>query len=265
MVRIGYQATIHHLALMAAAEKGLLPTGYNMSVFPSGVPEIQAMKDGKLDAIYVCTSPLIAPIKKGLDAKIVAGVNVNGSAFVSKQLYVGPNSLNGLKVGVAPGSLQELILKKIIKDYNLTTTITDASNYPAAADAAFLPEPLPSKHEGMGHGKVVVTSEDLMGTHACCGMAVSGKLIREQPALVRQMVKAQKDATTYIQNNIHDDAKIFSKYANEPIGTVQVALKKWNKNWWISDPNLLIKDTMDYAKLMGITINQEDLFDTSFY
>ena len=238
MVRIGYQATIHHLALMAADDKGLLPAGTILSEFPSGVPEIQAMKDKKLDAIYVCDAPLNDAIKKGLDAKIVVGVNNNGSSLVFKGTYIDAKSLNGKKIGVVPGSFQEMLLKTFIAKEGLNTQIVDVKDFPKQADGAFLPEQLPKKFEKDGHGKVVITSKKMMGDHACCGLAVSGNLIKSQPALVNQLVKAHKDATAYIQGHITDgeDARIAFKYIKGNKDVIEAALNTWEPSWWISDP-----------------------------
>lgn len=231
MLRIGYQATIHHLALMAADDQKLLPAGSNISVFASGVPELQAMKDGKLDAVYVCDAPLKDAMKKGLDAKIVAGVNKNGSSLVFKGTYIDPNSLNGKKIGVVSGSFQENLLKTFLTNKKINAQIVDVKDYPGKADGAFLPEQLPTKFEKNNHGKVVITSKEMMGDHACCVLAVSSNL---DQALVKQLVQAHTTATAYIQNHIAEDATILNKYTAEPIPMLKAALTRWDKSWWIT-------------------------------
>jgi len=238
MLKIGYQATIHHLALMAADDQKLLPNGSSIFEYPSGVPEIQAMKDGKLDAIYVCDAPLNDAKKKGLDAKIVAGVNKNGSSLVFIGEYKDKTSLNGKKIGVVPGSFQEMLLKTFLTNNGINAQIVDVTDFPKKADGAFLPEQMPKKFEKEGHGKVVVTSKEMMGDHACCGLAVSGNLIKSQPDLVNQLVKAHTKATAYIQGHISDgeDTRIAFKYIKGNKHAIEAALEKWEPNWWISDP-----------------------------
>jgi len=121
-LRIGYQPHIHMIAEMVAAVKGwwkedLKPLGIEEIKefeFPSGPPEMQAMYAGELDVAYVGTAPPIAAISQGLDAKIVAAINVNGSNLVFRtgKDYQSPSSLEGLSIATfPPGSIQDTIIK----------------------------------------------------------------------------------------------------------------------------------------------------------
>ncbi|HWQ21007.1 MAG TPA: ABC transporter substrate-binding protein [Methanotrichaceae archaeon] len=126
-LRIGYQPSTHQIAEMVAQEKGwwmhdLLPFGVTdikEYEFPSGPPEAHAMMAGDLDIAYIGTSPLVAAISNGLDAKIVAGVNVNGSDLILRPdlPYNGPSSLAGMTIGTFPqGSVQDMVLRKWLSD-----------------------------------------------------------------------------------------------------------------------------------------------------
>jgi len=279
-INIGYQATIHHLALLVAMDNQLLPEGSNLCPpFSSAVSEIPALKNHTThgptpvpgvvtpcnpDAIFVCAEPLIDFVHKGLDAKIVAGVNMCGSSLVTKQPYKEPGDLEGLLVGINYGSFQEIFMRKFIQDNQINNVrLVDASNFPDRAQAAFMAEP--SATQAKPSKGYITTSEDMLGrTHACCGIAVRGDLIKNHRANVKQLVDAQKKATAIIQKNSADkNETVFRKYTN--ISWAGAALKKWKPSWWISDPSELIKDTMDYAKFLGISVAQNDLFDTSFY
>jgi ABC-type nitrate/sulfonate/bicarbonate transport system substrate-binding protein len=87
VLNIGYQPSTHQIAEMVAFEKGwwqdeLKPFGITEVKeyqFPNGAPEMQAMLGGDLDVAYVGTAPPITAISQGLDARIVAAVNINGS------------------------------------------------------------------------------------------------------------------------------------------------------------------------------------------
>jgi ABC-type nitrate/sulfonate/bicarbonate transport system substrate-binding protein len=106
-IRIGYQPSTHQIAAMLAADKGwwgedLSKFGIenvDMKVFPSGPPEMTAMLAGDLDVAYVGAAPPIAALYEGLDAKIVAGVQTQGSALVIRPElvaeYEGPASVKG--------------------------------------------------------------------------------------------------------------------------------------------------------------------------
>jgi NitT/TauT family transport system substrate-binding protein len=94
-LNIGYQPSTHQIAYMTAYEKGwwqedLAPYGIkeiNEYVFPTGAPEMQAMLAGDLDVAYVGAAPVITALSQGLDAKIVAPVQINGSSLVLRPEY----------------------------------------------------------------------------------------------------------------------------------------------------------------------------------
>ena len=124
-LRIGYQPSTHQAAYMVAQDKGwwaedLKPFGITeIESSPLGASGVQAMLAGDLDVAYVGTAPPITAIAQGLDAKLVAGVNINGSDLVFKNglTYRGPGSLEGLSIATfPPGSIQDLVLRKWLKD-----------------------------------------------------------------------------------------------------------------------------------------------------
>ncbi len=108
-LRIGYQPSIHQIAEMVAMEKGwwvndLKKFGIEKVTdyeFPSGPPEMQAMLGGQIDIAYVGATPPITAIDQGLDAKIVAAAQTQGSSIVvwPDATYNGPSFFVGKKVG----------------------------------------------------------------------------------------------------------------------------------------------------------------------
>ncbi|MBW6471181.1 MAG: ABC transporter substrate-binding protein, partial [Methanosarcinaceae archaeon] len=89
-LNIGYQPSTHQIAHMTAMEKGWWAEdlaffgikNINEYEFPTGAPEMQAMLAGDLDIAYVGAAPVISALSSGLDAKIVAGVQTQGSNLV---------------------------------------------------------------------------------------------------------------------------------------------------------------------------------------
>ncbi|NYT01158.1 MAG: ABC transporter substrate-binding protein [Methanosarcinales archaeon] len=290
-LRIGYQPSTHQIAEMIAMEKGwwledLKPFGVTEIKdfeFPSGPPEMQAMLGGDLDIAYVGTAPPISAISEGLDAKIVAGVNINGSDLVLRPgiQYTGPASLLGLKIGTfPPGSIQDTVMKKWLNDFRvdfqgikiLPMGPGDAVTAISAGqvDGVFLPHPAPAIVELEGKGTSVVASGEMWPNHACCSLVVSGKLIRENPELVEQIIKTHIKATKYAQSNPEDAARIYSNKTGQDMEMVEHSLDTWDGKW-ISDPRIQIPSTLEYAAVdyeLGYTkkqMTEKDLFDTSFY
>lgn len=291
-LRIGYQPSTHQVAEMVAMEEGwwledLAPFGIEEVEdfeFPSGPPEMQAMLGENLDIAYVGAAPPISAIAQGLEAKIVAAVQKNGSDLVvSPDVdYQGPESLVGLKVATfPPGSIQDTVFKKWLQDNGIDPAEIDIKSMgPGDAvtaisakrvDAVFLPHPSPSIIELEGNGKSVVASGEMWPNHACCCLVVSDKLMKEEPELVEQIVKTHIKATEYINENPEKAAEVYSAKTGQNLTVVQHSIESWD-GAWISDPHEIVPSVIEYAKVdyeLGYTgdklLTEDDLFDTSFY
>jgi len=291
VLNIGYQPSTHQIAEMVAFEKGwwqdeLKPFGITEVKefqFPNGAPEMQSMLAGDLDAAYVGTAPPITAISQGLDAKIVAAVNINGSnlVLVPSAKYSGPQSLAGLSIATFPaGTIQDLVLRKWLKDSGVDVSKVaikgmnpgDAVTAISAGkvDGVFLPQPSPAIIVSEGKGKSVVASGEMWPNHACCSLVVSGKLIRENPELVKQIIRIHENATKYINEHPDEAAEIYAKKIGQSVDQVKSSIKNWDGKW-ISDPHAEIPSTLEYASedfnlgYIKKSLTENDLFDTSLY
>lgn len=122
-LNIGYQPSAHQIAEIAAMEYGwwlqdLRPFGVTAVKefgYPSGESEMQAMIKGNLDIACIGIAPVIQAIDKGLDAKVIAAVDLQGSNLMLKPglRFIGPQSLIGLNIATFPqSSVQDLVLRK---------------------------------------------------------------------------------------------------------------------------------------------------------
>jgi NitT/TauT family transport system substrate-binding protein len=291
-LRIGYQPSTHQMAEITAMDKGwwqqdLAPLGVqNVSdkVFPTGAPEMQAMLAGDIDVAYVGAAPVLSAVATGLDAKIVAGVNTQGSDLVVRNdlNYTGPQSLRGLTIATfQAGTIQDTILRNWLQQNNISPDKDlkiigmnpgDAITAIAAGkvDAVFLPTPNPSVVVNEGKGKIVVHTGEMYPNHTCCVLVVSGRLIREHPEIVRQIIKINDKAVAYNEQNLDEAAAIFSNKTGAKLADVKDSLKEWDGNW-ASDPNLIINPVLDYATIqykLGYIkkpLTKDDLFDLSLY
>jgi len=291
-LRIGYQPSTHQMAEIIAMEKGwwqqdLAPLGVqNVSdkLFPTGAPEMQAMLAGDIDVAYVGAAPVLSAVSTGLDAKIIAGVNTQGSDLVVRNNldYKGPQSLKGLTVATfQAGTIQDTVLRNWLTKNNITPDKDviikgmnggDAVTALAAGkvDAVFLPTPSPSTVVNQGSGKIVAHSGEMYPNHTCCVLVVSGKLIREHPEIVRQIIKTNDKAVLYNQQNPDEAAQIYATKTGAKLADVKDSLKEWDGNW-ASDPNVIVAPVLDYAKIqydlgyLKKPLTQDQLFDLSFY
>ena len=251
--------------------------------FPSGAPEIKAMVEGDLDVAYIGTSPPIVAISQGLDAKIVAAVNINGSDLVLRSgvPYNGPQSLANMSIAsFPPGTIQDMVLKEWLLEHDvLLSSVNISPMGPGDAvtalmagkvDGVFLPHPSPAIIEMAQKGRAAVASGEMWPDHACCSLVVSGELIRDHPDLVEQIVKTHIKATEYVNAHPEEAARIYAEHTGQDPKMVEYSLATWDGRW-ISDPHLQIPSTLEYAHIhhqMNYTteeLSQQDLFDTSFY
>jgi NitT/TauT family transport system substrate-binding protein len=291
-LNIGYQPSTHQIAYMTAYEKGwwqedLAPYGItkiNEYQFPTGAPEMQAMMAGDLDVAYVGAAPAITALSQGLDAKIVTPVQINGSSLVLRPEYEyeSPEDLKGLKIATfPPGTIQDTLLRNWLNENGLNpdTDVEIIGMTPGDAvtaisakqvDAVFLPHPSPTVIESEGNGRTIVQSGEMSPNHACCVLLVSGKLIKEHPDLVEQIVKTHINATEYNKAHMDEAAQIFSNKTGEDVDVVKTSLEEWDGEW-ITDPAMIENSTVEYANIQhGLgyidkNLTVDEIFDTSFY
>lgn len=288
----GYQPSTHQIAYLTAKENGwwnedLSPLGIetiNDNLFPTGAPEMQSMLAGDIDVAYVGAAPVISALASGLDAKIVAAVQIEGSDLVLRNEfpYEGPADLKGLKLATfPPGTIQDTLLRSWLQENGVDPDVDveivamgpgDAITAISAEqiDGAFLPHPAPTLIEDGGNARSVVQSGEILAEHACCVVAVSGELIREHPELVQQIVATHVRATQYNSENLDEAAQIFADDQDWDVELVKTSLADWD-GAWVADPNLIVDSTVDYAKVqydlgyISTELTQDDIFDLSFY
>jgi NitT/TauT family transport system substrate-binding protein len=291
-IRIGYQPSTHQVAEMIAMEKGwwqqdLAPYGVkNVTdyVFPTGAPEMQAMLAGDLDVAYVGAAPVLSAVSTGLDGKIVAGVNTQGSDLVLRTglSYTGPESLKGLKIATfQAGTIQDTILRDWLKANNVNpdTDVQIIGMGPGDAvtaitagkvDAVFLPHPSPSIVEASGSGRIIVHSGEMYPGHTCCVLVISGQLIREHPEIAEQIIRTHIRATEFAVQNPDETAAIYAAKTGADVEVVKESLKNWD-GAFVSDPAVIVDPVMDYAEIqyaLGYIkkpLTEDELFDLTLY
>ncbi|WP_292487906.1 ABC transporter substrate-binding protein [Methanohalobium sp.] len=290
----GYQPSTHQIAYMTAAEKGwwednLEPHGIetvNENEFPTGSPEMQAMLAGDIDVAYVGAAPFVSAVDKGLNAKIVAGVQTQGSSLVLRpefaEDYEEPQDLEGLKIATfPPGTIQDTILRNWLKDNGLDPDKDvdivgmgpgDAISAISAerVDGVFLPHPAPAIIESENNGQSVVESGKMWDEHACCVLVISDELINNNPEITKEIVKTHVEATEYNKNHMDEAAQIFANYTGWEVSQVKKSLNEWDGQW-IADPKAIVDPTVNYAQVqyelgyIDKNLKRSDMFNTSFY
>ncbi|WP_292366442.1 MULTISPECIES: ABC transporter substrate-binding protein [unclassified Methanoculleus] len=290
-LRIGYQPSTHQIAHVTAMEKGwwqedLAPLGITRVTdyeFGTGAPEMQAMLAGDLDIAYVGAAPFVAAVSSGLDAKIVAAVQTQGSDLVlrTEVPYSTPADLVGKKIATfPPGTIQDTILRTWLEENGVDpASVEIVPMDPGAAttaisagqvDGVFLPHPSPAVIAAEGTGRTVVKSGEMLKDHACCVLVASGSLIREHPEIVEQVVKTHIRATEYNLGHKDEAASIYASKTGQNVETVKASFRDWDGTW-IADPHVITTSVVEYTELqydlgyIDKSLTEDDLFDLAFY
>ncbi len=289
---IGYQPSTHQMAFMTAFSKGwyqeeLKPFGIETIKdyqFPTGAPEMQAMLAGDLDFAYVGAAPFVTAVSNGLDGKIIAAVQTQGSALVIRTglIYNSPEDLKGLTIATFPsGTIQDTLLRTWLSENNIDpdTDVSIKAMGPGDAttaiiagqiDATFLPAPAPTAIEGAGAGYTIVQSGDMFPNHACCVLVASNTMIQDHPDIVQQVLAIHKKASEYNKENSSEAATIMSGMTGMDVAVIMKSLEDWDGHF-VADPHLINDSVTSYATIqyeLGYLTNpvsQDDLFDFSFW
>jgi NitT/TauT family transport system substrate-binding protein len=270
VVRIGYlMADIHHTSFLVAfskgfyEEEGIAPKRLE---YVNGPAEMMAFSAGELDVGYVGVVPALIAKAKGVDLVIVASANLEGSALVSKHEIKAVSELDGKVVGTPGiGTIQDCLLYMVEKKFNITVTHRHykVSDLPIAlakgeVDAYIAWEPFAAEAVVNGIGHIIYTSHDILPNHQCCIFYVSGKIYREQPDLLKKLIKVHIKAMKFIVSNGADAMKIFSNLTGKPVEIIE---NSWGRMVWDYHPNIeSMKAFVGYLIEQG-KINPEDVPD----
>jgi NitT/TauT family transport system substrate-binding protein len=285
-VRVGYQPSTHHIAEFIGMQNEWFSTEtgipFTDKEFVGGASEMEAMMAGELDVSYVGAVPAINAISKGLEAKIVASANNEGSALVMRNdfNYTAPSDLIDKKIAtLQPPSIQDTVFRVWLLNSGIEPADVDmkymsgaemlTSLSAGAIDGFISPEPGPTQAEMKGIGKIVVNSSQ-MWMHPCCVVVVSNKLIKEDPDLVKKIVETHIKAMNYIATNESETINISANKLNLQPEVIKRSLES-GRTQYNPDPRLIesgikrFSDDLLTLKVINKQMNSSELFDFTFY
>ncbi|MGY0288766.1 MAG: ABC transporter substrate-binding protein [Candidatus Methanodesulfokora washburnensis] len=294
-IPVSCQPSWHHTAIYLIKEKGwdvkILGMNITLTVFPSGPPQMEAFGAGQHVIAYVGATPPLPLLAKGIDAKIVAVANTEGSSIIAvpEFQYTGPSSLEGKTIMTyPPGSIQYTVLMKWLTDNGVNVSkVNVKSGGPAeilealrakAVDLGFAPDPTPYNAVVNGYGKIVISSKDMVPGHPCCVVLMRGDFIRENKEVAVKFLALHIIAEEYISDprNKEEVVSLLVKYlgisrevAENFPGTTNFQTDPRNKNW-LNGMDLLC----DELYKLGITkdsngnpvrLAPKDIVDSALY
>ncbi|MCR2823336.1 ABC transporter substrate-binding protein [Lederbergia panacisoli] len=293
---IGYFPNIDHAPAMVAKEKGYYEKelGNNVKVeyktFPDGGAFMTALKTGDIDAGLVGPGPVMNNFTNGADVKIIAGASSGGTAIVASKKS-GINSIEDFdgKTFATPGigCTHNVQMETYLQDYGISSariggTMKHVTGNPAQyagmfesgqVDLAAVPEPWATQLVKETGAKIIVDSTQISYGETLPNtiLVASGKEIKANKDLIAKIVKAQKEAIDFINEN-PDEAKQITVDSIKEITKQDVDPDVMNTAWsrihFTEDVN---KDVIQqfanssvYLKFLTELPEFESLIDTQF-
>ncbi len=264
VVRVGYlRNDLHQVAYYVAREKGFFSEQgldvREVGAFNAGPEEMSAFSAGELDFGYAGASPVLTFAgQKMVDVKIVAQVNMGGSAIVVRNgLEVDDVAgLKGRTVAV-PGysTVQDFLLRAAMKkaglgEQDVSVIVVKPPEMPQALasgqiDAAVAWEPYPTMVVEQKVGRVLEASEEIWPHHPCCMLFVDARFLERNPDAVRRMVAAHVEATRYVKDNLVEAGDMAHLFTGQPSEVARKAVRKIEFSW---EPD--VKGLTRYAEFL---------------
>jgi NitT/TauT family transport system substrate-binding protein len=244
-LRIGYFPNINHAQAVIGLGRGDFQNalGDNVQVttqiFNAGPSAIEALFANQIDVAYIGPGPAINGYVRsdGEALRIISGAASGGAVFVVRN-DSGINSPQDLanKKFSSPqlGNTQDVALRKYLLDngYNTKENGGNIEIIPAKTadivslmikkdiDGAWLPEPWGAKLIKEADAKVLVDERDLWpdGQFVTAHIIARTDYIERNPDIIKKLLEAHIDMTTWINNNSEEALQIFNAELNKLMG-----------------------------------------------
>lgn len=243
----------------------------------------EAMRAGRLRATFMI-APLAMKLRsQGLNVKIVYLGHRDGSTVIvakdsrAKDL----RDLKGKTFGIpSKYSNQYLVIRKLMEDQGVGENEIRFIEVPppdmpaaletGAIDAYFVGEPHAAKAELAGTGRVLYHAKDIWPNFISCVLVVTDELIKEEPELVRDLVRGIAESGEWAETHRLEAAKVVAPYYRQDEKLLKYVLTQPPDR--VSYVTLVpedeeLKKIMDMALKVGVIdkrVEMKDMIDRSF-
>lgn len=215
-------SSAHHAALEVARVKGYYEANglrIDPKEYASGAFLIQGIAAGDCVAGVCGANPTLLGAAAGVDVKILANSNMEGSVLVVGPDIKSAKDLNGRKFGT-PGvaAIQDTLMqlfeeKNGIKTEHVYVKATDMPTLLRNKEIAgyLVWEVAGTAGLAAGGGRVLATSKDIRPGHECCALVASGKFVRDDPDTALRLVRSFAQGLKYATSNPADLVQIVAK------------------------------------------------------
>jgi len=233
VVKVGYFPNLTHAPAIIGLNKGWFQeavgqdTKISTKTFVAGPALMEALVAGEVEIAYVGPVPAINTYIRGVDLRIIAGVNNGGAVLVARKdaTIKTVNDLAGKKVGVPQfANTQDISLRHLLKEAGLKTAnaggSVDAIQVAPSdmailftngqLDAAIVPEPWGSQLQQQVGARVVLDWNEIWnnGNYPTTVLVTTQKFMEQNPELIRKWIKVHRRTVDYIRQNPEETHKI---------------------------------------------------------
>jgi NitT/TauT family transport system substrate-binding protein len=244
---------------------------------------VESIKSGRLEATFMIAPLAMKLREQGVPVKILYLGHRDGST-VMVQKNSAAKSLRDLrgKVFAIPSkySNQNLVIHKLMEDQGVKPDEISFVEMPPpdmpgalaakAIDAYFIGEPHAARAELDGSGRVLYHAKDIWPRFISCVLVVTEKLIKERPAMVKDLVRGIAESGEWAETHRLEAAKVAAPYFRQDEKVVRYVLTQppdrvSYRMLTPTDEDLQrIHDMALKARILEKPIEMKDLIDRSF-
>ena len=267
----------HAACAYVAKENGWYEgAGANLTTYESyatGMWLSSAIARGDIQVAYICLAPAIMAYSRGVPIRIVSGTHKHGYGLVVSPNITNISDLNGVTIGcVREGGPADLLLNRMIMEYDLKDVRIQRMNplkqvialETGRIDAAFLPEHHATVAESKGF-TMLITSHELWHDMQGSVLVVKRELIENDPETVRKLVRVTERATTWVNENPDDAARILAGELDSDPAVIRRSISRLNYTTEIDPAS--VQEVIDFMAELGYIdedIRAGDMLDTEF-
>jgi NitT/TauT family transport system substrate-binding protein len=244
---------------------------------------VESIKSGRLEATFMIAPLAMKLREQGVPVKILYLGHRDGST-VMVQKDSEAKSLRDLrgKVFAIPSkySNQNLVIHKLMEDQGVKPDEIRFVEMPPpdmpgalaakAIDAYFIGEPHAARAELDGSGRVLYHAKDIWPRFISCVLVATEKLIKERPAMVKDLVRGIAESGEWAETHRLEAAKVAAPYFRQDEKVVRYVLTQppdrvSYRMLTPTDEDLQqIRDMALKARILEKPIEMKDLIDRSF-
>lgn len=284
-LKVGFLPVTCHLTCPVTdfATKTSKTTRFESQRFSDWATVSEAVKGGQIDATFMIAPLAMKMREQGFPVKIVYLGHRDGSTVMVRKDDPAKDlrDLRGKTFAIpSKYSNQYLVIRKLmedqgIKDGEINFVELPPPDMPTALasksiDAYFVGEPHAAKAELDGTGRVLYHAKDIWKNFISCVLVVSEKLIKENPEIVRDLVRGVAESGEWAEQNRQQAAKVAAPYFRQDEKVIKFVLEQPpdRVSYRMLTPSLEeMQNIQNMALKTGIMdkpIKMEDLLDTSF-